>query len=92
MHADRMLTWHLAELGAVITHLPMFEFNRIENIHTFIPDLSNVIMISICTLFVIYRVLVLERSRVVEYDAPPVLLQRPDSLFYSLAKTAGLVS
>ncbi|KAF9959717.1 hypothetical protein BGZ72_008964 [Mortierella alpina] len=35
------------------------------------------------------KILVLEQGRVVEFEAPDVLLQRPDSLFYSLAQQAG---
>ncbi|KAF9968871.1 hypothetical protein BGZ70_000015 [Mortierella alpina] len=35
------------------------------------------------------KILVLEQGRVVEFEAPAVLLQRPDSLFYSLAQQAG---
>ncbi|KAF9942250.1 hypothetical protein BGZ67_002583 [Mortierella alpina] len=35
------------------------------------------------------KILVLEQGRVVEFEAPTVLLQRPDSLFYSLAQQAG---
>ncbi|KAG0223089.1 Canalicular multispecific organic anion transporter 2 [Actinomortierella wolfii] len=35
------------------------------------------------------KILVLEKGRVCEYDAPKALLQNRDSLFYSLAKQAG---
>ncbi|KAF8942501.1 Multidrug resistance-associated protein 1, partial [Haplosporangium gracile] len=35
------------------------------------------------------RILVLDHGRVVEYDAPKVLLQDENSLFYKLAKQAG---
>ncbi|KAF9909398.1 hypothetical protein BX616_011195 [Lobosporangium transversale] len=35
------------------------------------------------------KILVLEKGRVEEFESPTVLLQRPDSLFYSLAKQAG---
>jgi len=38
----------------------------------------------------VHRVLVLDKSRVAEFDTPSTLLQRQESLFYSLAKTAGL--
>ncbi|XP_052133282.1 multidrug resistance-associated protein 1-like [Frankliniella occidentalis] len=37
------------------------------------------------------RVLVLDKGKVVEFDSPQMLLQRNDSMFYSLAKDAGLV-
>ncbi|KAF9102291.1 Multidrug resistance-associated protein 1, partial [Mortierella sp. GBA35] len=37
------------------------------------------------------KILVLEHGRVVEYNAPRVLLQQEDSLFYKLAKQAGEV-
>ena len=37
------------------------------------------------------RILVLDRGRVVEFEAPQVLLADPGSAFYSLAKDAGLV-
>ncbi|XP_052122242.1 multidrug resistance-associated protein 1, partial [Frankliniella occidentalis] len=36
------------------------------------------------------RVLVLEKGEVAEYDSPQNLLQKKDSMFYSLAKDAGL--
>ncbi|KAF9108232.1 hypothetical protein BGX29_002375 [Mortierella sp. GBA35] len=35
------------------------------------------------------KILVLEKGRVQEFEAPTTLLQRPDSLFYSLAQQAG---
>ncbi|KAF9933077.1 hypothetical protein FBU30_006578 [Linnemannia zychae] len=35
------------------------------------------------------KILVLEKGRVEEYESPQTLLQRPDSLFYSLAQQAG---
>lgn len=35
------------------------------------------------------RILVLEKGRVVEFDAPQVLLERPDSIFASLVREAG---
>ncbi|KAI8345227.1 ABC transporter type 1, transmembrane domain-containing protein [Mortierella sp. GBAus27b] len=35
------------------------------------------------------KILVLEKGRVEEYESPKVLLQRPESLFYSLASQAG---
>ncbi|KAF9984832.1 hypothetical protein BGZ65_012496 [Modicella reniformis] len=35
------------------------------------------------------KILVLEKGRVEEYESPKTLLQRPDSLFYSLALKAG---
>ncbi|KAK3912845.1 Canalicular multispecific organic anion transporter 2 [Frankliniella fusca] len=37
------------------------------------------------------RVLVLEQGEVAEFDSPQNLLQKKDSMFYSLAKDAGLV-
>ena len=36
------------------------------------------------------RILVLAGGRVAEFDTPQALLERTDSLFYSLAKEAGL--
>ncbi|KAF9358095.1 hypothetical protein BGX26_002516 [Mortierella sp. AD094] len=35
------------------------------------------------------KILVLEKGRTSEFEAPSILLQNPDSLFYSLAKQAG---
>ncbi|KAG0289862.1 ATP-binding cassette, sub-C (CFTR MRP), member 9, partial [Linnemannia gamsii] len=35
------------------------------------------------------KILVLEKGRVEEYESPKILLQRPNSLFYSLAQQAG---
>jgi len=40
---------------------------------------------------VYYRVLVLERGHVREFDSPATLLSNRNSRFYSLAKNAGLV-
>lgn len=37
------------------------------------------------------RVMVLQAGRIAEFDAPSVLLQQPNSLFYSMAKDAGIV-
>ena len=38
------------------------------------------------------RVMVLDNGLIAEFDSPDVLLQNPDSVFYSLAKDAGIVS
>ncbi|KAF9972496.1 ATP-binding cassette sub- C member 11, partial [Modicella reniformis] len=38
------------------------------------------------------KILVMENGEVVEFDAPQVLLQRPESLFYKLAHQAGEVT
>jgi ABC-type multidrug transport system fused ATPase/permease subunit len=35
------------------------------------------------------KILVLEKGRVEEFESPNTLLQRPESLFYKLAKQAG---
>ncbi|XP_050687068.1 multidrug resistance-associated protein 1-like [Eriocheir sinensis] len=37
------------------------------------------------------RVMVLEAGRIAEFDAPATLLQQPSSIFYSMAKDAGIV-
>jgi ABC-type multidrug transport system fused ATPase/permease subunit len=37
------------------------------------------------------RILVLDRGKVAEFDSPKELLGRKSSMFYSLAKEAGLV-
>ncbi|XP_005090015.1 multidrug resistance-associated protein 1 [Aplysia californica] len=37
------------------------------------------------------KILVLDKGEVMEFDNPQILLQRPDSLFYSMAESAGLV-
>ncbi|XP_063864017.1 ATP-binding cassette sub-family C member 3-like isoform X2 [Scylla paramamosain] len=37
------------------------------------------------------RVMVLQSGRIAEYDAPSVLLKQPNSLFYSMAREAGIV-
>ncbi|XP_058792373.1 multidrug resistance-associated protein 1 isoform X4 [Phymastichus coffea] len=36
------------------------------------------------------RVIVLDKGSIVEFDAPNILLQKPESFFYSMAKDAGL--
>ncbi|KAI9164467.1 hypothetical protein H9P43_008318 [Blastocladiella emersonii ATCC 22665] len=38
------------------------------------------------------KIMVLDRGQIVEFDSPAVLLSRPDSAFYSLAKESGLVN
>ncbi|XP_048239473.1 ATP-binding cassette sub-family C member 2-like [Haliotis rufescens] len=38
------------------------------------------------------RILVLDKGCVCEFDTPSSLLQQPDSIFYSMAKAAGLTS
>lgn len=40
---------------------------------------------------VYYRIMVLDQGEVKEFDNPQVLLQRTNSLFYQLAKDAGIV-
>ncbi|KAG0701726.1 Canalicular multispecific organic anion transporter 1 [Chionoecetes opilio] len=37
------------------------------------------------------RVMVLQAGRIIEFDAPAVLLQQPSSVFHSMAKDAGIV-
>jgi ATP-binding cassette, subfamily C (CFTR/MRP), member 1 len=38
------------------------------------------------------RVLVLDKGEIAEFDSPDRLLQNPDSIFYSMAKDAGISS
>lgn len=40
---------------------------------------------------VCFRILVLSEGQVVEYDTPQALLEDPNSLFYGMAKDAGLI-
>jgi ATP-binding cassette, subfamily C (CFTR/MRP), member 1 len=35
-------------------------------------------------------VLVLDKGEIAEFDSPDSLLQNPDSIFYSMAKDAGI--
>jgi ATP-binding cassette subfamily C (CFTR/MRP) protein 1 len=37
------------------------------------------------------RILVMDKGQVAEFDAPQTLLKNPTSIFYSMAKDAGLV-
>jgi ABC-type multidrug transport system fused ATPase/permease subunit len=37
------------------------------------------------------RILVLDKGNVAEFDAPQTLLDNKESIFYSMAKEAGLV-
>ena len=37
------------------------------------------------------KVLVLDQGKIVEYDAPAELLKNENSMFYALAKNAGIV-
>lgn len=38
------------------------------------------------------RVIVLDQGKIAEYDSPAVLLANKDSIFYGMAKNAGLVN
>ena len=38
-----------------------------------------------------FRILVLSNGEVKEFDSPQTLLQDPNSMFYNMAKDAGLV-
>lgn len=49
----------------------------------------NYFLYLICTVSV-HRILVLDKGKVKEFDAPNVLLQNSESVFYSMAKDAGL--
>lgn len=51
----------------------------------------NIHLIIVCSLL-LFRVLVLDQGKVVEFDSPEALLQKRTSIFYSMAKDAGLVS
>ena len=42
-------------------------------------------------LFVCFRILVLDKGEVKEFDSPKVLLSNKDSIFHGMAKDAGLV-
>jgi ATP-binding cassette subfamily C (CFTR/MRP) protein 1 len=48
--------------------------------------MHSLTMLSFC------RVMVLDRGKIREFDAPTRLLQNKDSLFYKMAKDANLVS
>lgn len=39
-----------------------------------------------------YRVIVLDNGLIVEYDSPEALLRNSSSVFYSIAKDAGLAT
>jgi hypothetical protein len=58
--------------------------------------LMRIIILHTCTLihlffsFYIFRILALEAGQVREFDSPKNLLEEKTSLFYSLAKSAGL--
>ncbi|KIR43264.1 metal resistance protein ycf1 [Cryptococcus deuterogattii 99/473] len=58
------------------------------------PDFKDVTTITIAhrinTIMDSHRVLVMSEGRVAEYDTPQVLMQRPESLFFSLVQEAGL--
>ncbi|WVQ85431.1 hypothetical protein IAT38_007596 [Cryptococcus sp. DSM 104549] len=58
------------------------------------PDFAGVTTITIAhrinTIMDSDHVLVMSEGRVAEYDTPEVLLQRPESVFYSLVNEAGL--
>lgn len=38
-----------------------------------------------------FRILVLDAGKIAEFDEPQALLQNQDSIFYGMAKDAGLV-
>lgn len=38
------------------------------------------------------RVIVLDQGKIAEYDSPAALLANKDSIFYGMAKNAGLVN
>lgn len=38
------------------------------------------------------RVIVLDQGKIAEFDSPQVLLANKDSIFYGMAKNAGLVN
>lgn len=48
-------------------------------------------MLILMLLFFFYRVLVLDKGEIVEYAPPNTLLQQRNSVFYSMAKDAGIV-
>ncbi|KAF9048225.1 multidrug resistance-associated ABC transporter [Hymenopellis radicata] len=60
------------------------------------PAFTNVTILTIAhrlnTIIDYDRVLVMESGKVAEFDAPQTLLERKDSIFYSLASEAGLAS
>ena len=43
------------------------------------------------TMSLSYRILVLDAGQIAEFDEPQTLLQNPNSIFYGMAKDAGLV-
>jgi ABC-type multidrug transport system fused ATPase/permease subunit len=45
----------------------------------------------IIIVYIFCRVIVLDRGLLVEYDTPEALLQNKASVFYGMAKDAGLV-
>lgn len=41
--------------------------------------------------FFIFRIMVLDKGKIIEFDTPEILLSDIESSFYSMAKDAGLV-
>ena len=48
-------------------------------------------MILILYFFKYYRILVLDKGSVVEFDTPKELLSNKNGLFYSMVKSSGLI-
>ena len=42
-------------------------------------------------MFVIFRIMVLDKGQICEFDTPQALLGNEDSVLFSMAKDAGLV-
>lgn len=64
------------------------------NSHTVLLQLSHCLIVLIVNYFTLkyFRVIVLDKGLIVEYDSPEALLRNPSSSFYNMAKDAGLAA
>ena len=53
--------------------------------------MATLVLIYIFEFYLVFRIMVLDTEKLIEFDSPDALIKNRESMFYSMALEAGLV-